>query len=120
MLTKRLYSQNKAIINMMNPIAFRTFHQINRSGVQATQNETPVMVYNSSDFEDFSKSHELSDGIKSNWDNSVMRSQNRSKFFSLLPFFIESKFASKSFVLRMELFPEAKYLRFHTLKMHGV
>ena len=50
----------------------------------------------------------------------VLGGPNRAKFFSLLPFQMESRFAQKSFVLRMELFPEANYLRLHTLKLNGV
>ena len=49
-----------------------------------------------------------------------MRSEHKAKFFSLIPFQIESRFAPKHFVLRMELFPEAGYLKLHTLRLAGV
>ena len=44
----------------------------------------------------------------------------KGKFFSLIPFFIESRFTEKNFVLKMEFFPEAKYLLLHTLTINGV
>lgn len=50
----------------------------------------------------------------------MMRSDHRGKVFSLLPFLIESSMTEKNFVLRLELFPKASYLRFHVLKFSGV
>ncbi len=55
-----------------------------------------------------------------NFHSNVMSCQSRSKFFSLIPFFIESRVSSKYFVLKMELFPEAAYLKMHVLLMGGV
>ena len=49
-----------------------------------------------------------------------MRSEHKSKFFSLIPFFVESRFAPKHFVLRMELFSNAGYLKLHVLRLGGV
>ena len=46
--------------------------------------------------------------------------EGKEKFFHLLPFQIESRFTHKSYVLQLELFPEAKYLRMKTLKLNGV
>ena len=104
----------------MQTLAKRTYHQINRSGVQATQNEKPVLVYNSVEFESFNKSSLNAHGNVSSWDSQVLASPYRSKFFGLLPFQIESNFTNKSFVLRMEVFPGSKYLRLYTLKLNGV
>ena len=50
----------------------------------------------------------------------IMRSEHRAKFFSLIPFFIESRFAQKYFVLRMQVYPEAGYLKLHILRLGGV
>ena len=55
-----------------------------------------------------------------NFDSSLMRSNHKGKVFSLLPFLVEGAFSPKSYVLRLELFPQAKYLRFHVLKFDGV
>ena len=98
----------------------RGYHQINRSGAQATQNESPVLVYDSAEFDSFSTASRNASGNVSSWDSQVLGSAHRGKFFSLIPFQIESRFSNKSFVLRMEVFPESKYLRLHTLKMNGV
>ena len=54
------------------------------------------------------------------FDSSMMSSAHRSKFFSLLPFMIESQMTPKQFVLRMELYPEAGFLKLHALRMSGV
>ena len=51
----------------------------------------------------------------------IMRStEHRSKFFSLIPFFVESRFTTKYFVLRMEVFPTSGYLMMHYLRLGGV
>ena len=50
----------------------------------------------------------------------IMRSEHRAKFFSLIPFFIESRFSQKYFVLRMQVYPEAGYLKMHILRLGGV
>ena len=49
-----------------------------------------------------------------------MRSEHRAKFFSLIPFFVESRFATKYFVLRMELFAASGYLKLDVLRLGGV
>lgn len=62
------------------------YHSIARSGVEATEGETPVMVYDSPEFESFSTSSANSNGVVSSWDSQIMSGPNKSKFFSLLPF----------------------------------
>ena len=98
----------------------RSYHSVSRSGVEATAKELPVMVYDSPEFQSFSSASSNSSGNVSSWDSQVMASPHRSKFFSLLPFQIESKLTAKSYVLRMEVFPDSKFLRLHTLKLNGV
>ena len=66
------------------------YHSIANSGVEATQGETPVMVYDSAEFDSFSTASTNSHGVVSSWDSQVMNSPYKSKFFSLLPFQIES------------------------------
>ena len=68
----------------------RAYHSVNRSGVLATKNETPVPVYSSEEFKIFSQSSERAAGNVSSWDSQVMNSPHKAKFFSLLPFQIES------------------------------
>ena len=66
------------------------YHSIANSGVEATQGETPVMVYDSPEFDSFSTASTNSNGVVSSWDSQVMSSPYKAKFFSLLPFQIES------------------------------
>ena len=60
-----------------------------------------------------------------------MRSEFRAQFFSLIPFFIESvrlqkltsdlqRFSQKYYVVKLELFPQAGYLKLHVLRFGGV
>merc|ERR1712228_326100 len=49
-----------------------------------------------------------------------MRSDHRGKVFSLIPFLIEGSITEKHFVLRMNLYPNAKYLAFDVLRFSGV
>ena len=55
------------------------------------------------------------------WENCVMSTNFKAKYFSLIPFFLEDRHtlkATKKFVLNMELFPESKHLRL-TIAMLG-
>ena len=54
------------------------------------------------------------------WDSAISSSPHSKLVFSLVPFYLESIFRPKNFVLKMELFPKAEMLRMHTLTMHGV
>merc|ERR1719263_2214831 len=105
---------------VLNPGLRRAYHSVARSGATATEGQTPVVVYDSAEFAGLSGASSSSGGSLASWDGLVMAGPHRAKFFSLLPFQIESRFTAKSFVLRMELFPEARYLKLHTLKMNGV
>jgi len=55
------------------------------------------------------------------WEECMMSTNFKAKYFSLIPFFLEDRHtfkATKKFVLNMELFPESKHLRF-TIAMLG-
>ena len=95
-------------------------HSIARTGQEATAGQTPVLVYNSKEYDDLSEISNRAGGDENSWDSLLGSSASSSKVYSLLPFQIESAFTPKKFVLRLELFPEAKYLRFHTLSLYGV
>ena len=98
----------------------RMYHSIANSGVKATEGEKAVTVYNSPEFDSFSGASKSANGHVNSWDSQLMASPHKSKFFSLIPFHIESKFSEKSFVLKLELFPKSKFLCFHTLTLNGV
>ena len=78
--TRRLMARQQA----------RAYTSINRSGVAATEGEQPVLVYNSQEYDSFSGASNQASGNVQSWDSLVMGSPHRSKFFSLLPFQIES------------------------------
>eukprot|EP00831_Metopus_contortus_P006404 TRINITY_DN12441_c0_g1_i4.p2 TRINITY_DN12441_c0_g1~~TRINITY_DN12441_c0_g1_i4.p2 ORF type:complete len:132 (+),score=23.51 TRINITY_DN12441_c0_g1_i4:219-614(+) len=42
------------------------------------------------------------------------------KYFQLIPFFMESKFVAKHFVMKMDLLPESKHLKLEVLKADGL
>ncbi len=56
------------------------------------------------------------------WTECVMNTQFKAKYFSLLPFFVEDRQSvrsKKKFVLKMELYPESKYLKFTYAMISG-
>ena len=56
----------------------------------------------------------------STFSSNIMASPARAKYFSLIPFFIESRLTPKYFVLQMEVYPNAEYLKMQVLRMGGV
>ncbi len=57
------------------------------------------------------------------WENCVFETSFKKKYFSLLPFNIEDRHslnAKKKFVLKMDLYPETKYLKFTYAMISGV
>ena len=93
----------------------RSYHQISRSAASACADEKAVMVYDSNEFAQLKSAQESGD-----FDSGLMSSAHCSKFFSLMPFMIESQMTPKQFVLRMELYPNAGFLKMHALRMSGV
>eukprot|EP00345_Euplotes_harpa_P012266 CAMPEP_0168353266 /NCGR_PEP_ID=MMETSP0213-20121227/23140_1 /TAXON_ID=151035 /ORGANISM="Euplotes harpa, Strain FSP1.4" /LENGTH=203 /DNA_ID=CAMNT_0008364827 /DNA_START=1 /DNA_END=612 /DNA_ORIENTATION=+ len=88
-------------------------HTIGKS-TQSLQNEDSVLVYDSPEFKDLS----LVD--RQVWFKHITQSPHCKKYMELIPFFLESRYRSKNFVLRMELLPHSEYLRFYTLRLSGV
>ena len=68
----------------------RFVHTVARSGEQATQGQEPVVVYDSNEFEEFNKLTTNSGGDVHSWDGHLSSSSMKSKFFSLVPFYIEA------------------------------
>eukprot|EP00347_Sterkiella_histriomuscorum_P020269 403338449 len=99
----------------------RVLQQFQRSSIHTInsipdiQAESPVLVYDSPEFQSLQNVSQQND-----WSSAITSNENRSKFFSLIPFFIESKVTSKFFVLRMELLPKSKQLKLHVLRLGGV
>ena len=72
------------------------------------------------DIAEAEKASKSMNNMAATWENQIMASPHKGKFFSLIPFFIESKFTPKSYVLKMEFFPEANFLLLHTLTISGI
>ena len=56
------------------------------------------------------------------WQECVMSTNFKEKYFALLPFFVEDRQtfrAKKKFVLNMELYPESKHLKFTIAMISG-
>ena len=98
----------------MRVIGMRSIHTIARSPAVAVGNETPVTVYDSPEFK------QLQEATSRNFHDDLFRSEHKAKFFSLIPFFVESRITGKHFVLKMELFSNAGYLKMHVLRLSGV
>ena len=81
---------NKANSFLLRSRMTRMYHSINVSGAKATTNETPVLVYNSEEFNTFGSISDSAKGSVDEWDKSILSSSAKSKFFSLIPFHIES------------------------------
>ena len=107
LISKYSYMNRMVIAPAMN---IHTFARSKRS----LEDESPVLVYESKEFE------ELSQIPKDKWFKSITKSSYTKKYMELIPFFIESKYRTKNFVLKMELLPESEYLRFYTLSLGGV
>ena len=110
--------KNKQLSKMMtlwNTSRFN-YHSIARDPIKAIGSEKSVLVYDSQEYKSFSGSQQGN----SSWASAIMSNPHKSKFFSLIPFFIESRAVTKYFVLRMEFFPNAQYLKLHVLRLGGV
>ena len=92
----------------------RSFHTIIRPTASLIAAETPVLVYEA-------KEHaQLKKASGSNWDGRLMATEHKAKVFSLIPFFVESAFTSKNFVLQMQFYPKAELMQIEVLRMSGV
>ena len=81
---------NKANSFLLRSRMTRMYHSINVSGAKATTNETAVLVYNSEEFNTFNSIADSVKGEVDKWDKAILSSSAKSKFFSLVPFHIES------------------------------
>ena len=54
---------------MFNPIMRRAYHSVARSGLTATEGQTPVVVYDSPEFDAFTQANSNANGNLSSWDS---------------------------------------------------
>lgn len=101
-------------------VSKRLVHSIARSGQEATTNETPIVVYDSPECLAFEKAWQDANGDAAKFDTNIAASGFKPKYCSLFPFFFESKFTKKSFIIKMELFPQADYLKLYSISLMGV
>ncbi len=92
----------------------RSFHTIIRPTASLIAAETPVLVYEANEHAQLKKAS------GANWDGRLMATDHKAKVFSLIPFFVESAFTSKNFVLQMQFFPKAELMQIDVLRMSGV
>ena len=62
------------------------------------------------------------DLMHNTWEDVIMRSSFKKKYFSLIPFCIEDRQtqqAKKKFILNMELFPDSKHMKFQCSMLSG-
>ena len=100
---------NKANSFLLRSRMTRMYHSINVSGVKATSNETPVLVYNSEEFNTFGSISDSAKGSVDEWDKSILSSSAKSKFFSLIPFHIES--VSTTFYFNSNLYIHSEMVK---------
>ena len=115
MLTSR-FMRRTLISKYSHSITFNplmSIHTIGKSTLNISK-DTPVTVYEAKEYNDL---HNIK---KQEWFKEVLRCSHTSKYMELIPFFIESRYKSKNFVLKMELLPKNEYLRFYTLQLSGV
>lgn len=78
----------------------RNFHVMVKSARVAVANEEPVPLFEAADY---SQIKEL--GEDAEFTRNMLKSQSRNKMFSLIPFYMESRFTTKRLVSKASLYP---------------
>ena len=91
------------------------YHAVANTAASAIENEEPVLVYDSPEFQQLAKI-----STAGNFGMNIGSTDHKSKVYSMLPFLVESAWTSKSFVLRMQIYPKSALLQFDTLQFGGV
>ena len=99
---------------LLRGVARRSVHVIGRPASSLVYGETPITVYEGKEYKG------LKEISPQYWDSTLTQTEHSSKVFSLVPFFFESRFTNKSFVLKMEVYPKAEMLGFEILQVSGV
>ena len=82
----------------------RAYTSISKSGIAAAEAESPVLIYDSPEFNSFSGASAQAGGSLPTWDSQIMASPHKAKFFSLLPFQIESvSYLSSTLTILLEI-----------------
>ena len=105
---------NCASPTLLRCVTKRSFHTIGRPIASVLDTEVPVTVYEGKEYKS------LKDLSNQFWGRTVTSSEHKRKVFSLLPFFAESAFTNKNFVLKLSVYPKASLLAFEVLTLDGV
>jgi len=95
--------------------ACRNFHVMVKSARLSVANEEPVPLFEAEDYEQIKAL-----GDDNDFTANMLGSQSRSKMFSLIPFFMESRFTTKHLVSKASLYPQAELIGFEVLTMDGL
>lgn len=83
-------------------------------------------IYSSPDIEEFKSNKEFSNSsiIRKNWENNVLNSNFKAKYFALIPIYIQNTFSVKNkstrFIIEMSLIPELKMLKMKSVEASGI
>ena len=115
MLSSKLFKRHLTNKHMQLMFKFNamSIHTIGHT-TQSLDSETPLLVYDSKEFEVFDEVD------ASKWYSKVTKTEYGKKYMELIPFFTEARWKPKYFVLKMELLPEKEYLKFYHLAISGV
>ena len=100
---------------MMLSGACRNFHVMMKSARLSIANEEPVALFEAADFAQLKALGQDYDFTKN-----MMKSERRNKMFSLIPFFVESRFTTKRLVSKATLYPQAEIISLEILTMDGI
>jgi len=85
-------------------------------------NELSSLLKEKNYFNIIPKSDEDEDLMHNVWENVVMSSSFKKKYFGLIPFCVEDRQtqqAKKKFILNMELYPDSKHMKFQCSMLSG-
>jgi hypothetical protein len=133
MLKRLLYLPKKLLkVNSKNIVGY---YQTVQKSSSEIEKEQKVDVYEGPEWQEiqnsltknnyFNISPNSNENIKKlqdMWEDCVFSTSFKPKYFSLLPFNLEDRqslYAKKKFVLKMELYPDTKYLRFTYAMISG-
>ena len=135
LITKNNLSLNKKFVNTQSKSITGYFFTRQSSTPEITKGKK-VLVYEGQEWQEMNKFLDENkyfdikprdkaeiNRMYSIWQDCVMNTNFKAKYFALRPFFFEDRSTSrakKKFVLKMELYPESKYMKFTFAMMSGI
>ena len=109
---KQIMAKNSYMTSIFS-LNSRKIHTIGVSN-ETLEGAERVSVYSSKEYEGFKSISQ------SKWYSQVARSNYKTKYLELMPFFVEARWRTKCFVLKMDLLPDHDYLRIRHLAISGI